>query len=124
MDTFACVDCRQLKPVRHDGGTGYAIARDCHFVCYDCADIRERADMATADRFAGYLASDGRTVTTWTGGMLATVTSERTRRVGFGGCRVYIRATDRDGRKWYGNGTGRGMFMRLRRLGAKTLKRL
>jgi len=130
METFACVDCRQLKPVHASGGTGYARLGDRdpsetnHFVCYDCANVRERADMATADRFVAYLASDGRTITSWPGGPLATVTSERTRRVGFGGCRVYVRAMSPDGVKWYGNGPGRGMFVRLRRLGAKTLKRL
>ena len=130
MDSFACLDCRRLYPVETSGGTGYAVLGDRdpsevnHFVCYGCADSRERADMATADRFFAYLSSDGRTVTTWTGAALADVTSERERRVGFGGCRVYVRATDRTGRKWYGNGPGRGMYVRLRRLGPKTLKRL
>jgi hypothetical protein len=125
-DVFLCLDCQQAKPILPEGGTGYAVLGDRdpsesgHFVCYACSEIRERADFANANRYAAYLSSDGGRVTTWTGGMLATVTNETKRRVGFGtDGRTYIRATASDGSQWYGNGPGRGMFLRLRRKASK-----
>ena len=126
-ESFACYDCGGLFPLQDTGGTGYATLTGAsdpseaqHVVCYACADARERADMAKASKFFGYLSQDGNRIQTWSGGHLAYVTSETTRKVGggfgyFQTERTYVRATDRDGAQWYGNGPGRGMYVRLRR---------
>lgn len=65
----------------------------------------------------GYLSSDGKTLTTFTGDTLAHVTwSSVAHLSGFYGVeyrRTYFRARDALGRVWYGNGLGRGMFARM-----------
>jgi hypothetical protein len=70
-----------------------------------------------ANTWSMYLASDGRTLTTWPGDKLATVTSETVREVGFGyrPSRTYLRAIAIDGSHWYGTSPGRGMYARMRR---------
>lgn len=84
--------------------------------CYSCTDECQRRDMALADVFLCYLASDGRTMTTWTGGQLARVTSETTSRTGWYRSRItHVRAVAPDGSVWYGKGAGRGMFIRIHR---------
>jgi hypothetical protein len=94
-----------LAPV----GTGYATwGPTGETLCYACADARERQAIADgADRFGAYVSETGRTLTTWTGGTLATVTalwkgprrwSDRQ-----GDWRMeYVRAVTPDGREWYG----------------------
>lgn len=128
MLDFLCVDCRQMKSVQTDGGTGYATlvgpdASDVnHVACYTCADVRERRDMASAERFVAYLSSDGRRVTSWSGGTLADVVWSRgVRMPGFGGgdAATFIRARAADGSTWSGRGPGRGMYVRLRRVGRR-----
>lgn len=70
--------------------------------------------MQSAREFVGYLASDGSTITTWSGGHLARVTRKATRKVGFhGSTRVYFDAIDDAGKAWYGNSPGPGMYARL-----------
>jgi hypothetical protein len=55
-------------------GTGYATDRETgRRSCYACSDNLEREAMGTAERFFAYLSSDGRTVTTWSGGKLGTI---------------------------------------------------
>lgn len=110
---FRCHDCSEVKPVQTNGGTGYAVCDEGkHLVCYACADKRETADMLTSDRFTAYVSPDGRSITTWTGGKLGTVS--------FGGRhpwsreRHYITARDVHGQHWHGTGA-QGMYCNLRK---------
>lgn len=66
----------------------------------------------------GYLASDGRTVTTWEGQPLATVTLRTPVRLAqrswiHGSTIDAVRAVTADGRRWYGRAS-RGMSIALR----------
>ena len=129
-----CADCG--KPIdRPEGtavGTGYAtvpgpsgklwdgneVANDVRYVCYPCADVRERNDLAAlkpGEAFGAYLAADGKHLTTWTGGVLARITSETTSRTGFHGTKLtHIQAVTPDGKRLHGKGSGRSMFIRIR----------
>jgi hypothetical protein len=70
-----------------------------------------------------YVSSDGKHITTWTGDVLMTVTSENTgvkhrdpRWYDSLSQRLwYYRATDANGNRWYGKGSGRGMSIRMHR---------
>ena len=104
------------------GGTGYARTKDGRTLCYSCADAQQLADFLYSDKagtFGAYLSGDGRTVTTWTGGKLARVTREWTTREGFGGRTTRVEVRDSNGRRWYGRGPGRNMYVRLRRYKVK-----
>lgn len=122
----AVCDCGHVPaPVPPGGGaTGYARTHDGRTLCYPCADAAQRAEIAAAEpgaRHGGYLASDGRTVTTWTGGRLAYVWREWVTAEGFGGRTVRVWACDAAGGWWSGRGPGRGMYLRLYRLRANPL---
>lgn len=97
-------------------GTGYATDGAGNQMCYECADTYTRGLMARRDEITAYLASDGKTITTWTGGTLARVTEHGTARTGWHGSHVhYIRAVAPDGSQWYGRNGGPGMVIRLKR---------
>lgn len=117
-----CADCGAaiLPPPGGTGAAGYARLPDGAAVCYRCADSRQRAEIATADRYSAYLAGDRLTVKTWTGGELARVTGATRHRGGFGGEWWSIRAVTPDGARWYGRGGGPGMFLNLRRCRCRT----
>lgn len=108
-----CDDCR-ADCIPSGCGTGYAETADGRTVCYSCADKRQRAEFAAADSFCAYMDGTGRTITTWSGGYLATITSLERHRGGFGGEYWTFRAISR-GARWYGRGGGPGMFARLKR---------
>jgi hypothetical protein len=114
MDKNTCHTCGcEFKP---EGiATGYGTDKDENRHCYACCENRESRAFEASDAYCCYLSSDGRTATTWTGGKLAAVTSERTTRAGYCGETVYVRATAPNGSRWYGRGGGRGMYLRLRR---------
>jgi hypothetical protein len=97
--------------------TGYATTQGGARICYACADAAQHEEMRTAQSMFAYLSSDGRTISTWTGGALARVTSEHTQRVGFGfrPSRTYLQAIAPDGSRWHGTSPGRGMFCRMKR---------
>jgi hypothetical protein len=118
----ACA-CKQTLDCGHPIGehspftSGYAVTPDNRRICYACADARQREDLKDRSRpFTAYLSSDGRKVTTWTGGELMTVTRETDWRI-FGSRRNVgscISATDCHGNRWHGRGAGRGMAITLR----------
>lgn len=109
---LSCGHARPIAPI--NGATGVAILPDGSEICYACADERTRERMRHEDTIGAYLASDGLSVTTWSGGVLARVISAHTRRVGFGRTsQTYWRAVDANGRHWYGRG-GRGMHTTMR----------
>jgi hypothetical protein len=91
---------------------GYGTLPDGRRVCVDCAEETERGDMRTARRFTAYLSSDGRNVTTWTGGVLARVT-----RMTRNDRQTFIRARDSYGQSWAGIGPAEsGTYVSLRRV--------
>lgn len=102
--------------------TGVAWTQGNVPLCFDCADLAQREDMKRADAWSGYLASDGQTITTWSGGKLASVTMLHKFKLG-GACRgtaYTIHAIDTYGGRWHGRSPGPGMYCKLRRLkGAK-----
>lgn len=76
--------------------------------------------IRTAAHWVAYLGRDGRTVTTWTGATLGTVTSLTTsgaRWSRYGPVhRRYVRVTDIHGAHWYGSGpVENGDYLRLHR---------
>lgn len=100
-------------------GTGYATTRDTNErICYSCADARERESLKTQNTFAAYLSGDSKHLTTWTGGVLATVTHRWfTSAGGFarGTTITRFRATDVHGQRWYGTSPGPNMYARMRK---------
>jgi hypothetical protein len=114
-----CAHCKSPLPQfpkGHCGGTGYATLRDTNEkICYPCADSLERETIANAkpgDKTTLYLSSDGKTITTWTGGKIM-------RHVHLGALhpwsreRRYLSAIDSKGRKWSGIGA-EGMYTHLK----------
>lgn len=98
------------------GGSGYATMTNGAHICYPCADDRERDHLRTARTAMAYLASDKATLTTWTGGRLATVTQITRQPVTTSVDTLYrFRATDCHGAHWCGTSPGPGMYARLRR---------
>lgn len=109
------LDCGHEPSPHSEPTTGTATLPDNRVVCWTCADAWHREQMRTLDTTGGYLSD--RSITTWLGGLLARVTSrsERTMRVnGRRYKRVYFRAVDTNGRHWYGNSPGDGMYCRMR----------
>jgi hypothetical protein len=105
-------------PPKDFGPTGYAIIpMTKETVCYACADRWTREQMLASDKFGVYLSSDGKTLTTWTGGELARVTDEwKSSGGGFHfGPLTHVRAIAPDGSLWYGKGSGRGMCLTIHR---------
>lgn len=116
----APLDCGH-NPSPPEGGTGaagYARTQTGRTVCYPCATEHAREQMRAAalagQPFAAYLSSDGRRITTWTDATLAHVTAEW-HSLAFGHVEItHVCATDPHGRRWYGKGSGRGMFLTIR----------
>jgi hypothetical protein len=114
MESVICDGCGGAC-VPTDCTTGYGETRDGRRLCFDCCNAGERAEFAAAETYCAYMSSDGRAITTWPGGELATVTYSARHRGGFGGEYFTVDATAPDGARWYGRGGGPGMFVRLRR---------
>lgn len=76
--------------------------------------------MLQSDRFTAYVSSDGREVTTWTGGNLGSISRSTpvklARWSAFHGSHVYAyRVIDFDGARWHGRGSP-GMVITLKRV--------
>ena len=86
--------------------SGIATDAEGRTYCYPCADAREAAAFAAADRYTAYETPwpsvYGYHLTTWLGHELARVTSRRIGRGGFGSRVAYLRAIAADGSRWYG----------------------
>jgi hypothetical protein len=97
--------------------SGYATTSEGKRICYACADARQRDDLLDRSRpFGAYLSSDGRKITSWTGGELMTVTRETDWRIfgsrhNRGSC---VTAIDCHGKRWHGRGAGRSTCITLR----------
>lgn len=116
-----CALCfNPFPPVPAGGGAaGYAVTRDGSHICYACADAQQREELKDREPFSAYLSSDGKTITTWTGGKLMDIAQSwpctLTRNSHWHSAKSYrsIRAVDVHGAKWYGRGSA-GVCITLR----------
>lgn len=120
-----CADCALLipPPLPHATGTGYAILPDERKICYACADNRQREELKDRKPFVAYVAGHGKTITTWTGGVLALITRSTTCRLTrqsfiHGKTIQCIHARDIHGGHWTGRGNP-GLAIKLRPVKAK-----
>lgn len=120
----ACADKRILScghtPSPHSYiTTGTAHTPDGREICCECADREQVQGLKDRSKpFGAYLDGDGRTVTTWTGGKLGTVTSSHTIHLArwsyvHGKTMLAIRVRDVHGAMWHGR-TSPGMCVTLR----------
>lgn len=112
----ACDSKRVLSCGHHPSPHSYTTTGTAHLpdgqeVCWKCADAMQREDLKDRSKpFVAYVSSDGKTITSWTGGHLMRVTRSTrctlTRQSWVHG-KAYssIRATDCHGGKWYGRGS-------------------
>lgn len=109
------LDCGHMPTIPGHCGTGVALRADGRTCCYVCADMYQAAAIASAepgDRTTAYVSSDGRSITSWSGGRLMG-------RVTFGKVHPwsqevrYLTAVDGLGRTWSGTGSA-GMLCSLR----------
>lgn len=117
-DSKRILSCGHTPSLHENFTTGTAHLPDGREICYACADEMQRADLLTSDRFTGYVSSDGKCLTTWTGGRLGSVSIGH--RHPWSRERSYIRAYDLHGQTWHGTGAP-GMWCNLRKCKAPTL---
>lgn len=129
-------------PCVPDGcAAGYATTQDGRTLCYPCADAAQRRDMQTADRWTAYIRTEPRpdggspcqprtryiptAITTWTGGILATIRySDWTKSAPFylygrTRCTLYsgtARTEDGTFWRWTYHDTGNSEIVRMRRV--------
>lgn len=119
--TFVCVDCREIEPIRTKGGTGYAT---CHTddtvrpsgkVCYACCGIRNREDMIRNGRITLYW--DSRKVTNWPGTLVFTECEYRSSFHNMAGKdgRTDVWFAGPDGFTWHGVNIGDHQILRCKR---------
>ena len=112
---WVCADCGQTF---YDE-TKYARSSSDEMLCYSCCTVRDLQAIKTYDRFTGYLSSDGRQFSTWSGGLLGHVIDSRPcklTRMSFTHDRKSyrsVRVRDVHGREWYGRGSA-GIVITLR----------
>jgi hypothetical protein len=108
---WRCDECGKVSP----NSDGYG-ANEHAMYCYACCRARDIKEMADRSKpFACYLSDDGKTVINWPGGILGRVTWSSVSRTGWHGSTLtHINVTDVHGGRWYGKGSGRGMFILLR----------
>lgn len=112
------LDCGHGPTPGAKPGTGYAYTSEGRTLCYACSDEHERQAMSDATgRFLAYVSSDGKSLTTWPGGILARVTGHSVSRTGWHGSKVHRWwAVSPDGAQWYGSNAGEGMCIGVRRI--------
>lgn len=117
-------DCgHTVTPVPGSVGTGEATEPETgRTMCYPCAEAAEQEAIKTAETYSGYLTErHPNVITTWTGGVLAKVTSygvgsERCTPSGGSYRPLFVRAETPDGTQWYGRGSSSWDVVTLRRL--------
>jgi hypothetical protein len=120
---FPCHDCQGLIQKPDPAKTcaaGYAtLPNGGGRICYPCADKREREELKDNSKpFCAYVSSDGKSITTWTGGELMKITlwwTVRLTRLSFTHGRTirHIQALDCHGKRWWGRGNP-GIAIRMR----------
>ena len=113
---WTCDACGKVSPPGN-----YGVCKNS-MLCYDCctaADVAELLDRSKP--FVGYLSSDCRQFTTWTGGLLGCVTRKSESRTGWYGAKLtHVRVRDVHGAMWHGKGSGAGMCITLRPMKGNT----
>jgi hypothetical protein len=107
-NTFECGDCKEVKPVHTDGGTGYGI--DPHtnqYVCYACCGVRDLTDMHDKGKALLYLSTDNLTVTNWPNTLRFPIDRKRKGRHNIAGTRLDVWFKDDQGQQWHGVVYGR-----------------
>lgn len=108
---WTCDTCGKVSPHTDGHGImGHAM------VCYGCCTEHDRMEMLDRSKpFVCYLSSDGKSVTSWPGGVLGRVTWRSESRTGWHGSKVtHIRVQDVHGALWHGSNSGNGMCITLR----------
>lgn len=109
------LDCGHQPSPHGEHTTGTGHAPNGREICWDCCNAEEKASMAKAKHWMAYLSGDGKHITTWPGGILATVTDLWSVANNMAGSLLRIRAVDDTGVRWYGTSPGKGMYCRLHR---------
>lgn len=110
----------------HSNVDAFVRTYDGETLCYDCAAVREALEMSTSDSYSGYLSmerteDDGLryAFTTWPGYVLGKVIwySAKYHRTPTGGYyeRWHVTVQANDGTLWYGQGSGPGMYVSIKR---------
>lgn len=120
MATFQCFDCREVKPVQTDGGTGYAVLSKLNErVCYACAADRDRRDASLGRPIVAYVgkrnARSLNDLTTWAGVKIGSCYLGKSWRVrSHIGPHMYQVYSIIDGVTFTGRSFGEGMCVSLR----------
>lgn len=107
-------DCgHEVTPTKFTTGTAHFGSTE---ICTACADDVVRAEMAKPEitSYVMYVSGNERFMTTWTGGIVATITRHTSAR--WAGTWIHhYRAETPDGSRWYGKGSGAGMAINMRK---------
>src|SRR5581483_1145812 len=114
-ETFTCHQCRQDKPVKTDGGTGYAIDGAGNKFCYACCALQDKAHMIEHGAITLYLSMPSSrlvcnwprmvaagTVENWPGTLKFTTGPIRVGRHNIAGVRYDCWFRGPDGEEWHG----------------------
>lgn len=112
----ATLDCGHPPAPQTDGscGTGYGKDNQGRTHCYECCAAQDRAYLLGHDRFAGYLSSDGKSLTNWPGSVLGKVVVTGKRHP-WSRHRYYVSVVDVHRQWWSGIGAP-GEYCTLRRV--------
>lgn len=102
-NTFVCDTCFKVKPVKREGGTGYATGTHNQTICYDCCAEQDRKYMCEYGRITLYLThpnSGGAEVTNWPGTLRFKTGPVVTGRHNIARRRYDFRFTGPDGHEW------------------------
>jgi len=93
---------------------GYGTDKNGKTACYDCCLKQDLQYLKENGKLDCYVSSDGKSITTWPGLKIATITCSHV--VDFGYCRNQLSfdAIMPDGTRLKGRGPGNGMFCRVR----------
>jgi hypothetical protein len=107
------LDCGHNPSPHSDYTTGTAHTSTGKEICWECSYKREQEALKRTTHYVAFLASDGKTLTTWPGQTLARVTRLWTIPNNMAGKLYRFRAVDVHGAAWYGSTPGHGMYARM-----------
>jgi hypothetical protein len=113
--TFICADCGTTVTIKSEGCSfNYASKRSGEKICNPCALKEKIRHIENDEKVFCYMSINGQCLIDWKGNILARVTANWDIKNNFAGTITYIQAITNNGRKLYGKGPGRGMYVRLR----------
>ena len=109
------LDCGHVPtPTEHTPGYGYRGERR---ECFACLDTHLRAQLTDQrEPVIAYVSNDGRSITSWSGGVVARVTGHTASRSGFHRSELHRYWAEAGDARWYGSNAGPGMLIQLRRI--------